>query len=270
MKAVAYYRTRPGEPEASDLALRLQREAVQRDIEGSGLELVAEFVEREGEAGNEGYPAYVAAVCAAVAHGEEGKPAVALIVASRAAIGSGEVFREPRVEGGSGVLHYWLDEPLVPTPPEIALPAGAPAPLCLYADFRPRQLDTLVYLCNAGSAMLAAVAVVTDTIDMSQFYTSELGERWAGVDDTREQQWDVMPPGTGVLVNSLGHVVWDMVSRYRLAFTDASGRRWAAEADDLALNACRLAQNPDRVWVAFGPVRLAAQTGAVGRPEETS
>ena len=46
MKAVAYYRARPSEPEASDLALRFQREAVRREVEESGLTLVAEFVER--------------------------------------------------------------------------------------------------------------------------------------------------------------------------------------------------------------------------------
>ena len=33
MKAVAYYRTRPSEPEASDLALSRQREAVKREVE---------------------------------------------------------------------------------------------------------------------------------------------------------------------------------------------------------------------------------------------
>ncbi len=32
-KAVAYYRSRPSEPEASDLALRLQREAVRKALE---------------------------------------------------------------------------------------------------------------------------------------------------------------------------------------------------------------------------------------------
>jgi hypothetical protein len=44
-----------------------------------------------------------------------------------------------------------LNASLIPAQPEIALPLGAPGLLCLYADFRPRQLDTLVYLCKRGS-----------------------------------------------------------------------------------------------------------------------
>ena len=40
MKVVAHYRTRPSEPEASDLALRLQREAEhQHVIERKGVHL---------------------------------------------------------------------------------------------------------------------------------------------------------------------------------------------------------------------------------------
>jgi hypothetical protein len=62
MKTVAYYRSRPGEPEASDQALRLQREAVQRMVDQGFADVVAEFVEREGEEGSETWPAYVAAV----------------------------------------------------------------------------------------------------------------------------------------------------------------------------------------------------------------
>ena len=57
MKAVVYCRSRPGEPAASELALRRQREAVQQELE-EGCKLVAEFTEHEGEAGSAGYPAF--------------------------------------------------------------------------------------------------------------------------------------------------------------------------------------------------------------------
>lgn len=55
MKAVVYYRTRPSEPEASEMALQLQQQAVQQFIGTGHHTLVAEFIEREGESG-EGWP----------------------------------------------------------------------------------------------------------------------------------------------------------------------------------------------------------------------
>lgn len=128
-----------------------------------------------------------------------------------------------------------------------------PKPLCLHGVYRPRQLDALVYLCNAGSDALAEVTAAIDTISMRRFYTLKPGERWAEVDHIHEDRWDDVPPGTCVLVNALSHSEWDQVSRYRLTFTDAPERRWTAQANDLPLNACQLAQNPERVWVAFDP-----------------
>jgi len=72
MKAIAYYRSRPGEPDASNLALERQRAAVQRAVQDYGLAVVGEFVEREGEAGSEGHPSFIDAVEAEVGerHGE--------------------------------------------------------------------------------------------------------------------------------------------------------------------------------------------------------
>ena len=270
MKAVAYYRSRPGEPEASDLALRIQREAVREAVEEGGFDLVAEFTEREGEDGSEGYPAYVAAVRAATAHKQDDDTVldVALLVASQAGIGSGKPFNEPGVEGDGGMWRYMLNRPLIPAPPEIMLPAGAPGPLCLYADVRPRQLDTLIYLCNAGPETLAEVAVATDHISMHQFHKSEPDERWAEPDFTCGERWPGIPPGSCVLVASLDHSAWDEVNRYRLAYTDAARQRWAVEAHDLPLNACRLAQDPDKVWVPLSPARAADQFAPGARPGE--
>lgn len=96
-KAIAYYRTRPSEPEASDPALRPQRDAVGRPLEGGGFESLGESTERECECGDETDPAYAAAVQAAVAHVEDDGVSVSLVVASQAAIGSGGPFREPRM-----------------------------------------------------------------------------------------------------------------------------------------------------------------------------
>lgn len=271
MKAVAYYRSRPGEPEASEQALRLQREAVQKTAEEHFLDVVAEFVEREGEAGSETCPAYVAAACAALAQKtSEDMIDVALVIATNAAIGTGEIFEDPHVEGTHRVLHYYLETRLITAPPVIALPTGAPDPLCLYADYRPRQRETLVYLCNAGPDPLAEVTVTTDTITMGDFHTLGRDERWAEASKAGEQHWDAVPPGTCVLLNALGHMVWDMVNRHRMTFTDAAGQRWTAEMVDVNLNACQLSQDPDEVWEAFRPALPADPTVADERPGKAS
>ncbi len=169
MKAVAYYRSRPGEPEASALGpappARGRAEARPRKYHP---DVVAEFVEREGEAGSETCPAYVAAaVHAALAQRtSEDRIDVALLTATDAAIGTGETFDDPHVEGTHRAPPLSASSArLVPAPPVIALPTGAPGPLCLYADYRPRQRETLVYLCNAGPDPLAEVTVTTHTID---------------------------------------------------------------------------------------------------------
>ena len=268
MKAVAYYRTRPSEPEASDLALRLQREAV----EAGGFDLIAEFIEREGEEGSETYPAYAAAMRAALAAADGEHDDVrdaglitlaALVIATHATIGTGEPFQEPEVEVEAGissmvsVLPTHLQASTIPPPPRITLPVDAPAPLCLHADYRSRQLDTLVYLCNAGPDALAAVLVAIDTIDLHQFHVSKPDERWAEVHHTSEERWDAVLPGTCVWVNSLDHFLGETVNRYRVSFTDAAGRRWTAEAHDHALNSCHPPESPDQVWTAFGSVRPA-------------
>jgi len=158
----------------------------------------------------------------------------------------------------------------IPAPPEITLPAGAPGPLCLYAVHRPGQLDTLVYLCNAGPGALANVTVATDTISVNQYFTAQSGEeRWAEEGRTREQRWEVIPPGTCIRVASLNHCMWDWVSRHCLAYTDAAGRRWAAEAHDLNLTLYDPSQGPDQVWLAFEPARRTDQPTAERQFGET-
>ena len=267
MKAVAYYRSRPGEPEASEQALRLQREAVQRTVEKCHLDVVAEFVECEGEEGSETCPAYVAAVHAALAErSSRDMIDVALLIATDVAIGTGGTFDEPDVEGTHRLLHFWIGARLVPAPPEIALPSGAPGPLCLYADYRPEQRETLVYLCNAGPDPLAAVTVTTHTLDMGAFHTLERDERWTEASEAGKQHWDVVAPGTCVLLDALGHMVWDVVNRHRMTFTDVAGQRWTAEVVDLRLNACQLSQDPNEVWEAFRPAYPVDPTGADERP----
>ena len=272
MKAVAYYRTRPGEPAASELALSRQREAVQREVEENGIDLVAEFIEREGEEGSDGCPAYIAALRAVSAHSRgEGFIDVMLIIAAQAAIGAGEPFREPKVDSTGAFMTTYLQVRSIPASPEIELPAGAPGSLCLYADCRPGQLDTSIYLCNAGPDSLAAVVVKTHTINEHQFFSSPPGEeRWAEESRTGEQSWDAMLPSRCMLVASLDHCLLDYVSRYRVFYTDAAGRRWEAEAHDVNMNACNLADDQDRVWAAFGPAREVADQPTSKRHPDTN
>ncbi len=258
-KAVAYYRSRPSEPEASDLALRLQREAMRKALEEGSLDLIGEFTERDGDSGTEGYPAYVAAARMAYEQGE----LVEFIIASRAAIGSGEPFKEPDIAFeppddqdifGQGYFMHELLTPSVEHASEITLPDGAPGPLCLYADFRPRQLDTLVYLCNATPEALRDVVVATECISMNDFRL-QTDECWEQASRIFEQRWAAVPPGTCVQVAWLNHIIWDDVRRYRLTYADAAGQRWAAEAHDSFLTPYWLAQDPDNVWVALSPAR---------------
>jgi len=272
-KAVAYYRSRPGEPEASDLALRLQREAVRKALEEGSLDLIGEFTEREGESGTEGCPAYVAA--ARMAHGQT--ELVEFIIASRAAIGSGEPFKEPDVEFeppddqdifGQGYIMHDLLTPSVEHASEIMLPDGALGPLCLYADFRPRQLDTLVYLCNATPEALLDVVVATECIGMNEFFSSQTDECWEQASKTFEQRYTVVLPGACIQVAWLNHVIWDDVCCHRLTYADIAGQRWAAEAHDSSLTPYWLAQDPGNVWVALSPARAMDQAAPGTRPKE--
>ncbi len=271
-KAVAYYRSRPSEPEASGLALRLQREAVRKALQEGSLDLIGEFTEREGESGTEGCPAYVAA--AHMARGQD--ELVEFIIASRAAIGSGEPFKAPDIEFeppddqdifGQGYITSDLLTPSVEHASETGLPDRAPGLLCLHADFRPRQLDTLVYLCNATMEALLDVMVRTECISMNDF-NSESNECWEQASRTFERRWAAVPPGTCVQVAWLNHIIWDDVRRYRLTYADVAGRRWAVEAHDASLTPYWLAQDPDKVWVALSPARAVDQAASGTRPRE--
>lgn len=250
MKTIAYYRTRPSEPEASELALRLQRQAVQREVEESGYDLVAEFIEYEGQTVRETYPTFISAVRTASSHSTEGFDVILLIV-MQAGISTGEPFDEPVVDNAGGIMRVYLQVPSIPRPAEIVPPAGAPGPLSLYANCRPHQLDTLIYLCNAGPDALTDVVVTTDTVGMNEFFASKGGqELWVDA-RTCEEHWTMVPPGLGIMVAWLDHWIWDSVSRYRVAYTDRAGRRCTAVAYDVNLTICVLSENPDKVWAAF-------------------
>ena len=273
-KAVAYYRSRPSEPEASDLALRLQHEAVRKALEEGSLDLIGEFTEREGEIGTESYPVYVAAAHMAHRQGE----LVQLVIASRAAIGSGEPFKESDIEFeppdeqdifGGGYITVELLTPSVERASEITLPDGAPGPLCLYADFRPRQLDTLVYLCNGTPEALRDAVVRTECIAMNDFFPSRAEECWAKASRTFEQRWATVPPGACVQVAWLNHVIWDDVRRHRLTYADRAGRRWTAEAHDAPFTPYWLAKDLANAWVALSPARAMDQAAPGTRPAET-
>lgn len=268
MKAVAYYRSRPSEPEASEQALRLQREAVQSTVEEFHLDVVAEFVEREGEEGSGTCPAYGAAVHAALAQTSPDRIDVALLVATYAAIGTGETFDEPHLEGSHKLFHFLLEARSIAALPRIELPAGSPGPLCLYADFSPRQAQTLVYLCNAGPDPLAEVTDTTSDSSVPESRASEPSELGAEADDTHRKQLDAVPPATCVLLDTLSHRIVGESRRHRVTYTDTAGQRWTAKAHDHNLNAWYLSEDPERVWVAFDPAEPAGQAEVEERPEQ--
>ena len=255
--AIAYYRTRPSEPEASDLALRLQREAAEESAQDAGG-IDAEFIEREGEPGAEAYPAFHAAVRAANERSasNDGR-CVELIIASHAAVGSGAAFKKPAVEtaGDGFVITAWLFAATVPPPPVIAVPPGAPAPLCLFGDYRPGQADTLVYLCNAGAEAVTDAVLVIDTIDDYARWTSKRKNPRPQVIATYEKRLGAVPPGAGIWVGQSTHVVTlDRSCRYRLAYAGADGRRRAAEAFEGSITSIHGPSAPDDAWAAFAPL----------------
>lgn len=259
MKAVVYYRTRPSEPEASDVALGLQRNAVRQCLEEEKLIVVAEFIEREGESDPETYPAFVAAVQSGVGHSSgDGPIDVAFLVASVAAIGTGQPFQEPSAPGGHKLFWFHVGAPSIPTQTEMTLPEGAPGPLCLHAVFYPRQLKTLIYLCNAGAEPLQAVRVMSTTIEMATFFEKKGDDRW---DDTQpfEQCWDKLPPNFCIQINQLSHTFWDYVTRYQLTYADASGQRRQTEAHDCNLCVSDMPQS-ERAWVEFDRPTLTRAT----------
>lgn len=264
MKTVAYYRTRPSEPEPSDMALRLQREAVRQTLEEGTLgelTIVAEFIEREGESDPETYPAFVAAVQAAVGHSSgDGPIDVAFLIASVAAIGTGQPFRAPAVPGDNELFWLHIQAPSIAFHTEIALPQGAPGPLCLYAEFRPRQCDTLVYLCNAGSAPLQAVTIALTMVGMASFFEAKGDDRWVDADPIKRRCFDLVPAQCCVLINTLDHSFWDNVTRYQLTYADASGQRWEAETHDCNLCVHDMPKS-ERAWVEFRRLAMASTSG---------
>ena len=253
MKAVAYYRTRPGEPDASKLALRLQQEAVRAGIERDGCDLAAEFIEREGEPGAEAWPAYAAAVNAAVAlKTDESVLDVMFHVASRCGIGSGEPFERPWIGIEGGLWNCDLNAELVPTRAEIPVPQNAPAPICLYGEYRRTQLDTNIYFCNAGPDALVDVALGIEVVSGESMQRWPPGEPGPPATPPYERRWDAIPAGRAVLVGRLYHGIRNDVCRYRLTFA-AGGHRRAMQADDDALSTLFNAESLDPPWVPFAP-----------------
>jgi hypothetical protein len=246
-KAVVYYRSRPSESVASERALLLQRRAVQNAIDEHGYVVIAEFTEREGESG-EGRPAYAEAEEAAL------NEKAFLLVASNAGIGSGTPFRRPFAKGHHGVFHVDLNAQLVPPRQTIALPVGSSADLSLYADYRPSQLDTLIYLCNSGATALSDVVVAIDSISMKEFYEATGDECWAHSFRSESVGSEKIQPGSCELMNVLSHYIWDIVNRYLITFTNATGHRRTVEANDLPFNASRMSQDPQGVWLATADV----------------
>jgi len=154
----------------------------------------------------------------------------------------------------------------MPIQSEMALPKGAPGPLCLYAVFCPRQLNTLIYLCNAGSDPLPAVRITSTTIEMATFFREEGDDRWSDAQSS-ERCWDLLPISQCIKINQLSHTFWDYVTRYKLTYVDASGQRWQTETHDCNLCVCDKPES-ERAWVEFRPLASAGATNPCG-PERS-
>ena len=238
-------------------ALRLQREAAEKSAGGAGG-ITAEFIEREGEPGAEAYPAFAAAVRSAIKQStSDAGFSVELIIASHAAVGSGAVFVEPVVEThGEGLLITSnLLAALIPPPPIIALPAGAPAPLCLFGDYRRSQADTLIYLCNAGAEPITNAVLVIDRIDDYARIMSKRENPRPRIISTYEQRLGTVPAGTGVWVDESTHVItFDEYRRYRVAYNGAGRRRCFEEALEGSITNIHGPSTPEHAWAAFAPM----------------
>jgi hypothetical protein len=253
-KAVVYLRSRPCEPEASASALALQRVAVQAYIEQKGLVLAAEFIELEDGGNEETRPAFAAALRTAASLYD--RNLIQLVIASRAAIGSGKPFvDDPDVtdstEHNTKILFCELFVETDSPSPSIALPAGSPGGLCIYADCRHDQLYTRIYLCNADSHALSDVTVQIENIGLDRYFSETPEEHRTMADHMREEHLSDLAPNTCVLVSELSHIAWDQVNRYVLTFTDSNGLPRRMVADDYRLDVNSLAEDPNKVWVAF-------------------
>ena len=247
VKAVAYYRTRPSEPEASARALLAQKEAVRELVEKYDYRLIREFTEREGEV--KGYPVFRAAIRAAVALTTPGLLDVAFIIPSHAGIGAGAAFTEPYIPGSHRLLNWELSTILDPDLNEIALP-GAPAALSLYADFRWNEPDTRFYLCNAGTEPITEVVVVIDSANATEPFDDPSPDGEASRRCIETGHWNAVQPGRCVLIDVLGRLRIDSHYRYRVTFTAADGSR-------RTMMACEGGMDSENRWVAFTEARVA-------------
>ncbi len=273
---VVYLRTRPSEPEVSAGALAVQRAAVQAEV-GSAASII-EFIEAEGDSDDQDRPAYRAA-WQLVSESACGDGPV-LIIATREAIGGGQPFisdpivlKQPGPEPSTVAegrppeepryvpLVIELDAPLHPDLSLIEPPAGAPAPICLYADPRPGQLRTLIYLCNTGSDILRDVTVHMNEISIAEFYRSRGPvEQWVEADDASVERWENLEPGSGLLLSVISHTFNDVVEGYVLRFTDAAGVRRKLRAISAGLSAAS-GGGAEQRWVAFRPCLAEGGSG---------
>lgn len=260
---IIYYRSRPSEPEASEVAMRLQRADVQAQVEAGRIRVVAEVVEEESEATDQelrqwhrdfwdavlagdldlfwkvrlqARPGLDAAVAASEAYGS-----TEIVVVSDAAIGSGETFKPANLNWGGANVRCWHGR-TVETPEEIELPPGAPGRLSLYLLPRPGQLDELYYLCNAGRTPLLDVMVVADSIirfrgtvrSRLRMRPLKLRARWRKETDCIVRRCSILPPGRGILIGGDDEVFGgETIDRYWMSFTTARGRRQSVRVTDL-------------------------------------
>jgi hypothetical protein len=121
-RIVAYYRSRPIEPERSAEALEIQRARVRDYAAECGGMIVEAFTEVDGD--TQDYPEFRRAVEACYFHMSGDHTSIELVVATEDPIGSGERFRPPACETAGAeaaqkglIVQVILAEPLTPFAP---------------------------------------------------------------------------------------------------------------------------------------------------------
>lgn len=252
---VAYLRSRPSEGAASDEAMSMQRQVL-AEMTGRGeIAVVAEFVEMEDD--SDDWPAYRAA------YREAASRDCTLVIVGYGAIGTGPRFSQPDMSGTGGAEIMEISVPYVRFGDLIPIPEGAPAWVAFWADYRPPQGVTAVYLCNAGPDAMEAIECTSIHCALG------VDEGFAGASCILEP----IPAGKARLFATLFHEEWSYYSRYYLTYRSCGLPQEPLKATDGPLSSALLSEDPSKIWVAFRPAtpdeaaaaveRLAALSGTI-------
>lgn len=248
-KVVVYYRARKREPEASEAALAVQRDKVQKYVAEIDAEIVGEVIEREGDDNRR--PAYFKAVRQAAELSKAEGAWAGMIVATDEPIGSGKAFRAPRRQllGELGtILQHILSGPLQPFRPVIDLPSAPPDRLFLFTPYDPRHPTTPIYLCNPTSVPIKNVRVHEADVFMGDVIAStedgksmsealrECGYRELQERGLKPEEWDSIRPHRCVLLSCVYPNTIDFTPWFTIEHTVENGGSVLLEADVWAID----------------------------------